>query len=135
MNSPRYKSCDICGRNEHKVAIRASHSGGRSSEGSKVTGICPSCIEGYELAEGTEVIYDRRAERTRKAHPILFKQPKVEAPSDDPTETVLHTDGDYRVISRGGSVVYIYQSKWYVGSTTTVEEAVRIIADRKARFS
>jgi len=53
-NHPRFKTCDYCGRNPHKVAVRLPSG--------KVAGYCPSCVRQTPnlIGEGKTIIYDRR---------------------------------------------------------------------------
>lgn len=80
--APKHNRCDSCGRNVHKVAIRKPEvernpdwtpsnrvNYYRPTGRMLVLGYCPSCTP-TELAEGSTLIYDRRALRTRNAKPI-----------------------------------------------------------------
>lgn len=60
MNRPKYKLCDACRRNEHKVAVRYSSR--------EVSGYCPSCFDGErELrvarSATASVVYDLRGRK------------------------------------------------------------------------
>lgn len=64
MRTPRYKLCDTCRRNDHKVAVRDTSG--------NVRGYCPGCFTGafeHRIENGTEleVVYDHRARKFLKA--------------------------------------------------------------------
>lgn len=50
--TPRYKLCTLCGRNEHKVAVRKPNG--------IVVGYCPNCMRTLTDMTTGEVVYDRR---------------------------------------------------------------------------
>jgi hypothetical protein len=81
IRTPKYKACDRCGRNDHKVALRVDAKMAGRVIGRKCIGRCPSCFadafvtkhwlgEGHVPFEGATVVYDRRGDRAKKATPV-----------------------------------------------------------------
>lgn len=84
MNRPKYKRCDSCGRNEHKVAVRHRASGRHLATAETVSGYCTSCFADdfvkrpwqekssieFLIEKGATVVYDRRGKAARNRNPI-----------------------------------------------------------------
>ena len=96
---PRYKLCEWCRRNEHKVAVRRQVKavGLDLSRHTEVIGICPSCFaNAFEPKpwkpdeipvpfKGTTLVYDRRGTRSKAQRPIPdYMMPGYVEPEREP---------------------------------------------------
>jgi hypothetical protein len=86
--APRYATCDHCGRNQHKVALRLPRGRGTHYHNWPVTGLCGPCFAGAGSSwEGWSLVYDRRGARAKAAHPMPAE---LAAPPERETRTGPH---------------------------------------------